>query len=151
VIDDSKTAFTAHRWRGDMTREGGAMRPTIGITGATGTPVGATARSELQGSRDELAALAEQQAALRRVATLVARAASPAEVFSVVAEEMARCVKVANAEVCRYQENGTGIVAVGSFAESGAPDVPVGESLLCEGENVSGKVWRTGRPARMDS
>ena len=92
------------------------MRPTIGITGATGAPLGANARSELQGSRDELAALAEQQAALRRVATLVARAASPSEVFSVVAEEMARCLKVANAEVCRYQENGAGIVAVRSFA-----------------------------------
>jgi len=34
----------------------------------------ANARSELQRSRDELAVLAEQQAALRRVATLVARA-----------------------------------------------------------------------------
>src|SRR3954469_6524400 len=100
---------------------------------------------------DELAALAEQQAALRRVATLVARAASPGEVFSAVAEEMARCLKVANAEVCRYQEHGAGIAAVGSFAESGVPDIPVGESLLCEGENVSGKVWRTGRPARVDS
>ncbi len=127
------------------------MRPTIGITGATGGPLGANASSELQCSRDELAALAEQQAALRRVATLVARAASPAEVFSAVAEEMARCLKVANAEVCRYQEHGAGIAAVGSFAESGVPDIPVGESLLCEGENVSGKVWRTGRPARVDS
>ena len=85
------------------------------------------------------------------MATLVARAASPSEVFSLVAEEMARCLKVANAEVCRYRENGVGIVAVGSFAESGVPDVPVGESLICECENVSGKVWRTGRPARMDS
>jgi hypothetical protein len=121
------------------------MRPTIGIRGAT---LGANARSELPGSRDELAALAEQQAALRRVATLVARAASPSEVFSVVAEEMARCLKVANAEVCRYQENGAAIVAVGSFVESGLPDIPPGESLMCEGENVSGKVWRTGRPDR---
>jgi hypothetical protein len=68
-----------------------------------------TAASELQGSHDELAALAEQQGALRRVAILVARAASPAEVFSVVAEEMARCSKVANAEVFRYREDGAGI------------------------------------------
>jgi hypothetical protein len=49
------------------------------------------------------------------------------------------------------RENGAGIVAVGSFAESGVPDIPPGESFVCEGENVSGKVWRTGRPARMDS
>jgi signal transduction histidine kinase len=111
----------------------------------------AAARSELQASRDELATLAEQQAALRRVATLVARAASPSEVFSAVAEEMARCLKVPNAEVHRYQENGARIVAVGSFAESGVPDVPPGESHTCEGENLSEKVWQTGRPARMDS
>jgi signal transduction histidine kinase len=111
----------------------------------------AAARSELQASRDELATLAEQQAALRRVATLVARAASPSEVFSAVAEEMARCLKVASAEVHRYEENGARIVAVGSFAESGVPDVPLGESHTFEGENVSEKVLHTGRPARMDS
>jgi signal transduction histidine kinase len=127
------------------------MRPTIGITGSTGTPLGANARSELQGSRDELAALAEQQAALRRVATLVARAASPSEVFSVVAEEMARCLKVANAEVHRYEGNGTRIVAVGCYAEPGVPHGSLGESYTSEGENVSAKVWHTGRPARMDS
>jgi signal transduction histidine kinase len=150
-LTTSKTAFNGASMPQGLAREGRAMRPNIGITGATGAPLGANACSELQGSRDELAALAEQQAALRRVATLVARAASPSEVFSVVAEEMARCLKVANAEVCRYQENGAGIVAVGSFAESGAPDVPVGESLMCEGENVSGKVSHTGQPARMDS
>ena len=40
-------------------------------------------------SRDALARLAEEQAALRRVATLTARAASAEEVFSAVAEEVA--------------------------------------------------------------
>ena len=102
-------------------------------------------------TRSELATLAEQQAALRRVATLVARAASPPEVFRAVAEEMARCLGVANAEVHRYKENGASIVAVGSFAESGVAHVPLGESWPCEGENVARKVWHTGQPARMDS
>ena len=40
--------------------------------------------------RREANALATQQAALRRVATLVARGVTPAEVFSAVADEMAR-------------------------------------------------------------
>src|SRR3954447_23465650 len=101
------------------------MRPTIGITGATGGPLGANASSELQCSRDQLAALAEQQAALRRVAPPVGRAASPAAGAPLGGwcraggVWRARCLKVANAEVCRYQEHGAGIAAVGSFAESG--------------------------------
>jgi signal transduction histidine kinase len=105
----------------------------------------------LPARRDELATLAEQQASLRRVATLVARAANPSEVFSAVAEEMARCLKVANAEVHRYEDNGTRIVAVGCYAEPGVPHLALGESHTFEGENVSAKVWHTGRPARMDS
>src|SRR6202022_288528 len=50
----------------------------------------AATRAERQASRDELAVLAEQQAALRRVATLVARGVDPSEVFSAVAQELAR-------------------------------------------------------------
>ena len=38
----------------------------------------------------ELRGFAEEQAALRRVATLVARAAPPEEVFAAVAEEAGR-------------------------------------------------------------
>ena len=64
---------------------------------------------------------------------------------------MARCLKVANAEVHRYEDNGTRIVAVGCYAEPGVPHLALGESHTFEGENVSAKVWRTGRPARMDS
>ena len=100
----------------------------------------AAARSELQAGRNALAALVEEQAALRRVATLVASAASPSEVFSAVAEELARCLKVANTEVHRYEANGGRVVTVGSFGESGVPHVPVGEKGAFEGENISGKV-----------
>ena len=44
----------------------------------------------LKKSRDELASLLAEQAALRRVATLVARGAVPAEVFAVTAAEVCR-------------------------------------------------------------
>jgi signal transduction histidine kinase len=111
----------------------------------------AATRHELRASRDSLSVLATQQAALRRAATLVARGVSPAVVFSAVAEEMARCLKVENAEVHRYQDGGAGSVVVASYAESGMPHIPFGEHRTLEGENVSEKVWRTGRPARMDS
>ena len=53
-------------------------------------------------SREALARLAEQQAALRRIATLVARSTPPSDVFAAVAEEMARCLGTTDAEVFRY-------------------------------------------------
>jgi len=81
------------------------MRPTIGTAGTMNRPARANACSDLHVSCDEVAALVEQQAALRRVATVVARAASPAEVFAVVAEEMARCLKVANVEPRKWRRD----------------------------------------------
>jgi signal transduction histidine kinase len=100
---------------------------------------------------DRLQALACQQEGLRRVATLVARGGSQSEVFSAVAEEMARCLNVENADLFRYEDDGATIVAVATFAEPGVPDHTVGERLSTEGDNISSKVWRTGRAARMDS
>ena len=66
-------------------------------------PRGEEAQVRLEGSRDELRILVAQHDALRRVATLVARGADPGEVFSTVAEEMARCLDVGVAEVFRYE------------------------------------------------
>jgi signal transduction histidine kinase len=111
----------------------------------------AATRHELQASRDSLSVLATQQAALRRVATLVARGVNPAEVFSAVAEEMARCLTAENAEVHRFEADRAGSIVVACYAESGVPHIPLGERRTLEGENVSGQIWRTGRPARMDS
>jgi PAS domain S-box-containing protein len=119
----------------------------------------AATRAELQAGRDSLRELAEnlsvlarQQAALRRVATLVARGVSQSEVFSAVAEEMAGCLDVENAEVFRYDDDdGAAILVVASYAAPGVPHLSVGERLNTEGDNVSAVVWRTGQAARMDS
>ena len=88
----------------------------------------AATRAELQAGRDSLRELAEnlsvlarQQAALRRVATLVARGVGQSEVFSAVAEEMAGCLNVGNAEVLRFEDDGAAIVVVASYAEPGVP------------------------------
>ena len=51
--------------------------------------------------------LARQQAALRRVATLVASAVPAAEIFPAVAQELARSLGVANASLWRYESDGT--------------------------------------------
>ena len=108
----------------------------------------ATAISNTE-ARTSLARLADEQAALRRVATLVARAASPEEVFSSVAEEVGRLLEVGFTVMGRYDVDGT-VTAVGMWTGSGAampiPDI----RTRLGGENTASMVFRTGRPARID-
>jgi signal transduction histidine kinase len=116
----------------------------------------AATRDELEASRDRSEALAEQQAALRRVATLVARGASPSEVFSAVAEEIARCLHVENASVMRYESDTAAVVlAVAAleprFNRTQVDTEVVGTRLTLEGDNTAMMVLRTGRPARMET
>ncbi|MBV9091964.1 MAG: GAF domain-containing protein [Mycobacteriaceae bacterium] len=110
----------------------------------------AAAGSELQDSRDNLRVLATQQAALRRVATLVAQGVGSSEVFSAVAEEMARCLNVGSAAVLQYESDGAAMI-VATYAEPGEPFIPVGERVTLEGDSVAAMVLKSGRPARMDT
>jgi signal transduction histidine kinase len=110
----------------------------------------AATRAELQSRRDDLQVLADQQAALRRVATLVARGANPSEVFSAVATELARVLAVQNAVVWRYEADGSATL-LAACDEPGAKKMPVGDRFTLEGDNVAATVLHTGRPARMDN
>jgi signal transduction histidine kinase len=101
-------------------------------------------------SRAALARLAEEQAALRRVATLVARATPPQEVFGAVAEEVGRLLAVDFAILVRYDPQDT-LEVVGTWTRTGAPaPTPVGGQLPLGGRNVTTLVYQTGRPARID-
>jgi PAS domain S-box-containing protein len=100
-------------------------------------------------SREELGQLADEQAALRRVATLVARGASPAAVFGAVADEMARCVHVSHATLSRYDAET--LIPVAIYHGDRLQKLPEGLSLPLEGDNVATRVFHTGRTARMDS
>jgi signal transduction histidine kinase len=73
------------------------------------TALVATAISNSQ-AREDLGQLAAEQAALQRVATLVARGATPAEVFSAVAEEVAQVTHLPIVTVGRYDDDGDGTV-----------------------------------------
>ena len=64
----------------------------------------------------ELSLLAQQHYALRRTATMVARGASPAKVFSMVAEELARCLNVDTAAMFRFETDGT-VVLLGGYTK----------------------------------
>jgi GAF domain-containing protein len=61
-------------------------------------------------SRSQTLRLLEEQAALRRVATLVATGPSQTEVSRVVADEVRRLLGVEDAGVCRYEPDGTGVL-----------------------------------------
>ena len=80
---------------------------------------------------EALGRLADEQAALRRVATLVARGASPAEVFAAVSDELARHLDVVNAGLLRFEADGTGYVVAVRY-EPGITRMPVTPALLLE-------------------
>jgi GAF domain-containing protein len=113
------------------------------------TELVATAIANTQ-ARAEVGRLADEQAALRRVATLVAREASPAEVFSAVTEELGRLLGADIAALVRLEPGDTAIV-VAAWSEEEGDQVPVGTLISLEGESVATMIMRTGRPARRDS
>jgi PAS domain S-box-containing protein len=98
----------------------------------------------------ELRALVAEQAALRRVATLVASEGDQQRVFSAVTEEVGRLLGAQSANMVRY-DDGPWATVVGGWSVQGAPAVAVGDTLPLDGETAAVKVWRTGRPARLDS
>ena len=108
------------------------------------TELVATAISNSE-ARAEVERLADEQAGLRRVATLVARKSSPSEVFAAVGEEMRQLLRVEDTSILRYEADGRATVVASSTEE-----VHVGDSLPVEGNSVTARVFRTGRPARLD-
>jgi signal transduction histidine kinase len=96
-------------------------------------------------SRDELD---EEQGALRRIATLVARGAPSVEVFAAVAEETGRLLRADITHMVRYEPGGEGTVVAAWSAKAGG--MPVGHRFSLEGRNISSAVKSTGRPARID-
>jgi signal transduction histidine kinase len=98
---------------------------------------------------DDLTRLGEEQAALRRVATLVARTAPADEVFAAVTEEAGQLLPVDRTSLSRYESDGT-VTVVASWSRDGG-HVPVGTRTMLGGKNLSTFVSETSRPARMDS
>jgi GAF domain-containing protein len=111
------------------------------------TDLVATAVSNLQ-AHDDLRGLADRQAALRRVVTLVARESSPDEVFGAVTEEAARVLRLAAVALLRFDSDLTATLVAQSRTPWDPP--PLGTHLPLEGENVVALVLRTGQAARVD-
>ncbi|MGI5240413.1 DUF4118 domain-containing protein [Dactylosporangium sp. CA-139066] len=103
----------------------------------------------LRASRKEATLLMEKQAALRRVATLVADGAAPTEVFDAVAEELRQICGPQNTALIRYEPDGTATLASGRN-EPGLPTLPAGTRIQLDGECLSETIRRTGTAARMN-
>ena len=121
------------------------------FTDLVGTAVAnAQNQAALQASRDELARLLEEQAALRRVATLVARGIDPGEIFSAVAEEIRRLLDADRAGIARFEHDGKSVVGVGGSGEEDTVKWPAGPRVEVPDYFASAVVRRTGRSAQVD-
>jgi hypothetical protein len=96
--------------------------------------------------------LLAEQAAVRRVGTLVARGAEPLEVFNAVAAEICQCVPADCAGLWRYETSDEITMVAAAYHPAAAPARwPVGTRTPIAGSTLATRVQRTGAPARMDS
>ena len=97
-----------------------------------------TMAASLERSQAELERYAEDQAALRRVATLVARDVPPGELLESVAREVTGVLGSDSTGLLRYEPDG-GVAVLATWAGPARP-----------GEQVVARVLATGRPASTD-
>src|SRR5262249_51789854 len=105
----------------------------------------AESRAVLAASEARARKLASEQAALRRVATLVAENASAEELFGAVAREVAELFEIEMVNIDRF-ENGESVV----LASLDVPGFPVGSRWPLDGTGARTLVYQTGRSARVD-
>jgi signal transduction histidine kinase len=96
-----------------------------------------------------LQALLAEQAALRRVATMVAAGTPAPALFARVCEELGKLLAVKATDMIRF-ENDRFATVVGSWTGDDTPSFPVGERVSADGETVTAKLYRSGRPERVD-
>src|SRR5258708_22190899 len=84
-----------------------------------------------------------EQAALRRVATLVARGAAPEEVLDAVTEEAGRLLGAAYASMARYDPEGTRTI-VAAWSSDAGPTFPAGDQIRLGGRDEAALVRQSG-------
>jgi signal transduction histidine kinase len=103
----------------------------------------------LETGRDELRRLAEEQAALRRVATLVAHGVAPSDVWQAVVAEVDQLLSPDWSALRRQEADGTATTVAAGGRLGGRRDAGTGYTL--DGEGVVSTVMQTGRAARLDT
>ena len=140
---------------GFMTAGGRPGKPILDGTEerlARFTELVATAIADSQ-ARDRLAQLAYEQSALRRVATMVARAPASEQLFSAVAREVASVLDVPGVIVTRYEPDGTAVTvgeAVGPDLGGAKRFLGVGTPMPPDPGTLTALVFDTHDPARID-
>ena len=99
-------------------------------------------------ARAELRRMADEQAALRRVATLVARGGSPERVFDMVAEELGQLTNADVTGILRFESDGTATMMGSRGLRAG--EMSVGERRTLDPPSAIAVVQATGEPARYD-
>jgi signal transduction histidine kinase/uncharacterized protein YoaH (UPF0181 family) len=102
-----------------------------------------------QGSRAELERVVEQQAALRRVATLLARGASEGETAAAVSRELGHLFGAQRASTLRW--NGDEIRVVGDWSEESGDMQAAGMVYAFGGDTITARVVESRAPARINS
>ena len=100
-------------------------------------------------AREELATLADEQAALSRVAVAVATEEDPERLFNAVSEEIGRLFGARSAATVRFVDDADEAVIVGVWVRDGRYDAPLGVPLPFQGGAIT-RVAKTGRAARID-
>jgi PAS domain S-box-containing protein len=112
------------------------------------TELVATAISDVQ-ARDDLRDLADEQAALRKVATLVARGTNAAAVFDAVCAETGDLTGATSVNLAHFTPDGFNLTVAGwSMRDT---HVPPGTRLPLGEDTINGVIQRTVTPARVDS
>ncbi|HEV7750296.1 MAG TPA: MASE1 domain-containing protein [Baekduia sp.] len=107
------------------------------------------AEQRLVASERSTRRLADEQAALRRIATLVAAEAAPSAVFERVTTEVGQLLSVPDARVVRYEDTGFGTIVGGWAADPDVEAWPVGASVPLDSDTVIVRVLRTGEAQRV--
>jgi signal transduction histidine kinase len=97
----------------------------------------------------ELVRLLDEQAALRRVATLVARGTDRLSVFAAVTREVGRLLGADVANMIRFEDDHGTIV--GGWSGGPTSELPVGHRISMAQDSAATRIHQTGRPARVDS
>jgi signal transduction histidine kinase len=100
-------------------------------------------------ARTEIERLAQEQAALRRVATLVAQSAETGEVFAAVAREVSQVMHLPVAAVLRYDDDGGTITIIAAWSDRPHPFQP-GSRWPVHGSGLAARVRQTGRAGRVE-
>jgi PAS domain S-box-containing protein len=118
-----------------------------------GRPIGATSIGEDVTERrradQDLRMLAAEQAALRRVATVVAGEPTQELLLETVTTEVGLLFGAQSANLIR--DNGEALLVMGSWSETGEGGIAPGTSFAHDGDSATHLVMRAHQPARVDS